>query len=160
MCIDFEAGSYVRFIDSCITHLKAQGTSSASNGSNEEEEGVCRSRATSQLFRSPSEPGPGFRYKYSKPLQLFPSDLSTEMHFLCRKLSGFETCLCCVKKCSGREKAKFVEVLRMHGVVPDLTKLVGQACGSPQDNSRIQSRPFRSPAWAIHAPVLFWLPHG
>jgi len=38
MCSGFEAGSYLRLIDSCITQLKAQGLSRTCNESNEEEE--------------------------------------------------------------------------------------------------------------------------
>ena len=34
----FEAGSYLRLIDSCITQLKAQGPSRACNKSKEEDE--------------------------------------------------------------------------------------------------------------------------
>ena len=37
MCSGFEAGSYLRLIDSCIPHLKAQGTSATCNESKEEE---------------------------------------------------------------------------------------------------------------------------
>ena len=37
MCSGSEAGSYLRLIDSCITHLKAQGTSRTCNESKEEE---------------------------------------------------------------------------------------------------------------------------
>ena len=36
MCCGIEAGSYVRLIDSCITHLKAQGPSRTCNESKEE----------------------------------------------------------------------------------------------------------------------------
>ena len=38
MCSGFEAGSYLRLIDSCITQLKAQGLSRTCNESKEEEE--------------------------------------------------------------------------------------------------------------------------
>ena len=38
MCCGAEAGSYVRPIDSCITQIKAQGTSRTCNESKEEEE--------------------------------------------------------------------------------------------------------------------------
>jgi len=37
MCCGTEAGSYLRLIDSCITHLKAQGPSRTCNESKEEE---------------------------------------------------------------------------------------------------------------------------
>ena len=39
-----KAGSYLRLIDSCITHLKAQGPSRTCNESKEEEEGIRRRR--------------------------------------------------------------------------------------------------------------------
>ena len=44
MCSGSEAGSYLRFIDSCVTRLKAQGPARTCNESKEEEEFLLVSR--------------------------------------------------------------------------------------------------------------------
>ena len=48
-CSAFEAGSYVRLSDSCITRLEAQGPSRTSNESKEEKVSACRPRE--QLYK-------------------------------------------------------------------------------------------------------------
>jgi len=56
-CCGTEAGSYVTFIDSCITQLKAQGPSRTCNESKEEvspEQGRCRGVEQDSLFLSHS----------------------------------------------------------------------------------------------------------
>ena len=52
MCSGSEAGSYLRLVDSCITHLKAQGPSRTCNESKEEEE-----EEEEDQLRQPSNPG-------------------------------------------------------------------------------------------------------
>jgi len=47
LTVCFEAGSYLRRIDSCVTQLKAQGLSRNSNESKEEEEEVCVGESSS-----------------------------------------------------------------------------------------------------------------
>ena len=52
MCIDFEAGSYVRLIDSCTTQLKAQGPSRNCDESQKEEEQLAEKDREIQRLRA------------------------------------------------------------------------------------------------------------